>query len=61
MFYFVYGVGSYTPKLIQKMVLSSVVTVSSRDSVLTTTKKMLELRGSAAVVVVDGKPCGILT
>ncbi|CAL5214754.1 unnamed protein product [Lathyrus oleraceus] len=40
---------------------SNVVTVSSRDSVLTTTKKMLELRGSAAVVVVDGKPCGILT
>ncbi|KAL5053098.1 hypothetical protein RYX36_033780 [Vicia faba] len=40
---------------------SNVVTVSSRDSVLTTTKKMLELRASAAVVVVDNKPCGILT
>ncbi|CAK8579140.1 unnamed protein product [Lathyrus sativus] len=40
---------------------SNVVTVSSTDSVLTTTKKMLELRASAAVVVVDNKPCGILT
>ncbi|XP_058731944.1 CBS domain-containing protein CBSCBSPB1-like isoform X2 [Vicia villosa] len=40
---------------------SNVVTVSSRDSVLTTTKRMLELRTSAAVVVVDNKPCGILT
>ncbi|XP_029130860.1 CBS domain-containing protein CBSCBSPB1 isoform X2 [Cajanus cajan] len=40
---------------------SKVVTVSPTDSVLTTTKKMLELRVSCAVVAVDDKPCGILT
>ncbi|XP_004503747.1 CBS domain-containing protein CBSCBSPB1 isoform X2 [Cicer arietinum] len=40
---------------------SKIVTVSPTDSVLTTTKKMLELRASAAVVTVDNKPCGILT
>ncbi|KAK7369650.1 hypothetical protein VNO80_11692 [Phaseolus coccineus] len=40
---------------------SKVVTVSPRDSVLATTKKMLELRVSSAVVTVDDKPCGILT
>ncbi|XP_027343168.1 CBS domain-containing protein CBSCBSPB1-like [Abrus precatorius] len=40
---------------------SKVVTVSPTDSVLTTTKKMLELRASSAVVTVDGKPRGILT
>ncbi|KAK2439004.1 CBS / octicosapeptide/Phox/Bemp1 (PB1) domains-containing protein [Trifolium repens] len=40
---------------------SKVATVSSTDSVLSTTKKMLELRASAAVVTVDNKPCGILT
>ncbi|PNX96184.1 CBS domain-containing protein cbscbspb5-like, partial [Trifolium pratense] len=40
---------------------SKVVTVSPTDSVLSTTKKMLELRASAAVVTVDNKPCGILT
>lgn len=28
---------------------------------MTTTKKMLELRASAAIVTVDDKPCGILT
>jgi CBS domain-containing protein len=43
------------------MALSRVATVSSTDSVLSTTKKMLELRASAAVVTVDNKPCGILT
>ncbi|KAL9329894.1 hypothetical protein ACSQ67_004897 [Phaseolus vulgaris] len=40
---------------------SKVVTVSPTDSVLATTKKMLELRVSSAVVTVDDKPCGILT
>ncbi|KAH1251402.1 CBS domain-containing protein CBSCBSPB5 [Glycine max] len=40
---------------------SKVVTVSPTDSVLTTTKKMLELRASSAVVTIDDKPCGILT
>ncbi|XP_019419084.1 PREDICTED: CBS domain-containing protein CBSCBSPB5-like isoform X1 [Lupinus angustifolius] len=40
---------------------SKVVTVSPEDSVLTTTKKMLELRASSAIVIVDGKPRGILT
>lgn len=40
---------------------SKVVTVSPTDTVLTTTKKMLELRASAAIVTVDDKPCGILT
>ncbi|XP_052108873.1 CBS domain-containing protein CBSCBSPB1 [Arachis duranensis] len=38
-----------------------VVTVSPTDSVLTTTKKMVELHSSSAVVTVDGKPRGILT
>ncbi|TKY60581.1 CBS domain-containing protein CBSCBSPB5 [Spatholobus suberectus] len=40
---------------------SKVVTVSPTDTVLTTTKKMLELRASSAVVTVDDKTCGILT
>ncbi|KAH1235580.1 CBS domain-containing protein CBSCBSPB5 [Glycine soja] len=40
---------------------SKVVTVSPTDSVLTTTKKMLELRASSAVVTVGDKLCGILT
>ncbi|KAK7282056.1 hypothetical protein RIF29_10561 [Crotalaria pallida] len=40
---------------------SKVVTVSPADSVLITTKKMLELRGSAAIVTVEDKPRGILT
>ncbi|XP_061340199.1 CBS domain-containing protein CBSCBSPB1 isoform X2 [Gastrolobium bilobum] len=40
---------------------SKVVTVSPTDSVLTTTKKMLELRASCAVVTVDDKPHGIFT
>ncbi|CAJ1937491.1 unnamed protein product [Sphenostylis stenocarpa] len=40
---------------------SKVVTVSPTDSVLTTTKKMLELRVNSAVVTVDDKLCGILT
>ncbi|XP_061373765.1 CBS domain-containing protein CBSCBSPB1-like [Gastrolobium bilobum] len=40
---------------------SKVVTVSPTDSVLATTKKMLELRASSAIVTVDDKPCGILT
>ncbi|KAE9608584.1 hypothetical protein Lal_00020764 [Lupinus albus] len=40
---------------------SKVATVSPEDSVLITTKKMLELHVSAAIVTVDGKPCGILT
>ncbi|CAA7396278.1 unnamed protein product [Spirodela intermedia] len=38
-----------------------VVTVSPTDSVLTATKKMLELKLSAAVITVDSKPRGILT
>ncbi|KAL1364466.1 hypothetical protein AAHE18_03G220100 [Arachis hypogaea] len=40
---------------------SKVITVSPTDTVLATTKKMLELRVSCAVVMVDDKPCGILT
>ncbi|KAI4343598.1 hypothetical protein L6164_010932 [Bauhinia variegata] len=40
---------------------SKVVTVSPTESVLLTTKKMLEFRASSAVVVVDDKPHGILT
>lgn len=38
-----------------------VVAVSPTDSVLTTTKKMLEHKLSSAVVTVDNKPQGILT
>ncbi|KAJ1386203.1 PB1 domain [Sesbania bispinosa] len=38
-----------------------IVTVSPTDSVLTTTKKMVEIRSSCAVVTVDGKPHGIFT
>ncbi|XP_028547989.1 CBS domain-containing protein CBSCBSPB1 isoform X2 [Dendrobium catenatum] len=38
-----------------------VVKVSPSDSVLTATKKMLELKMSYAVVVVEDKPLGILT
>ncbi|RDY12942.1 CBS domain-containing protein CBSCBSPB5, partial [Mucuna pruriens] len=53
---------NYYAKLTQQIVaLSRVVTVSPTDSVLTTTKKMFELRVSCAVVTVDRKPCGILT
>ncbi|KAB1217475.1 CBS domain-containing protein CBSCBSPB5 [Morella rubra] len=40
---------------------SKVVTVSSEETVLAATKKMLELRLSSAVVTVDNKPRGILT
>ncbi|KAF6148446.1 hypothetical protein GIB67_038801 [Kingdonia uniflora] len=40
---------------------SKMVTVSPTDSVLSATKKMLELRLSAAVVTVENKPRGILT
>ncbi|PON77276.1 CBS- PB1 domain contining protein [Parasponia andersonii] len=40
---------------------SKVVTLSLTDTVLTATKKMLELRLSSAVVTVDSKPRGILT
>ncbi|XP_054807010.1 CBS domain-containing protein CBSCBSPB1-like [Prosopis cineraria] len=40
---------------------SKIVTVSPTESVLTTTKKMLELRASCAIVTVDGKSRGILT
>ncbi|KAK7399240.1 hypothetical protein VNO78_10419 [Psophocarpus tetragonolobus] len=40
---------------------SKVVTVSPIDTVLKTTKKMLEFRASSAIVTIDGKPCGILT
>ncbi|KAI0530884.1 hypothetical protein KFK09_000432 [Dendrobium nobile] len=40
---------------------SMVVKVSPSDSVLTATKKMLELKMSYAVVVVEDKPLGILT
>ncbi|OVA09564.1 Phox/Bem1p [Macleaya cordata] len=40
---------------------SKIVTVLPTDSVLTATKKMLELRLSSAVVTVDNKPRGILT
>ncbi|XP_019430763.1 PREDICTED: CBS domain-containing protein CBSCBSPB1-like isoform X4 [Lupinus angustifolius] len=40
---------------------SKVVTVSPEDSVLITTKKMLELHASSAIVTVDDKPRGILT
>ncbi|GMY15136.1 CBS domain-containing protein CBSCBSPB5 [Fagus crenata] len=40
---------------------SKIVTVSPTETVLVTTKKMLELRMSSAVVIVDDKPRGILT
>ncbi|KAK4264529.1 hypothetical protein QN277_025691 [Acacia crassicarpa] len=40
---------------------SKIVTVSPTESVLTTTKMMLELRASCAIVTVDGKSRGILT
>ncbi|XP_077250385.1 CBS domain-containing protein CBSCBSPB5-like [Tasmannia lanceolata] len=40
---------------------SKLLTVSPTDSVLSATKKMLELRLSSAVVTVDNKPRGILT
>jgi len=40
---------------------SKVVTVSPTETVLATTKKMLELRLSSAVVTIDNKPRGILT
>ncbi|EXB25246.1 CBS domain-containing protein [Morus notabilis] len=40
---------------------SKVVTVAPTDTVLTATKKMLELKLSSAVVTVDNKPRGILT
>jgi len=51
----------YTEIIQQILAFSRVVTVSPTDSVLATTKKMLELRVSCAVVTVDDKPCGILT
>ncbi|KAK7302266.1 hypothetical protein RJT34_13151 [Clitoria ternatea] len=40
---------------------SKLVTVSPTNSVLTTTKKMVEIRASCAVVTVDSKPRGIFT
>lgn len=40
---------------------SKIVMVSPTESVLATTKKMLELRASCAIVTVDGKSRGILT
>ncbi|CAL9150838.1 CBS domain-containing protein CBSCBSPB1-like isoform X1 [Musa acuminata AAA Group] len=40
---------------------SKVVTISPTDSVLTATKKMLELKISSAVITVEKKPQGILT
>lgn len=40
---------------------SKPVTVSPTDSVLTTTKKMVEFRASCAVVTVNNKPRGIFT
>ncbi|XP_028765088.1 CBS domain-containing protein CBSCBSPB5 isoform X1 [Neltuma alba] len=40
---------------------SKIVTVSPTESVLTTTKKMLELRASCAIVTLEGKSHGILT
>ncbi|GLU12692.1 hypothetical protein SLE2022_293540 [Rubroshorea leprosula] len=40
---------------------SKVVTVSPTETVLAATKKMLEIRGSCAVVTVENKPRGILT
>ncbi|XP_004501712.1 CBS domain-containing protein CBSCBSPB5 [Cicer arietinum] len=40
---------------------SKTVTVLPTDSILKTTKKMVELHASCAVVTVDGKPLGILT
>ncbi|KAJ6852639.1 CBS domain-containing protein CBSCBSPB1-like isoform X1 [Iris pallida] len=40
---------------------SKVVTVSPTDSVLTATKRMLELKMNSAVVTVDNKPRGIIT
>lgn len=35
--------------------------MSPSDSVLTASKKMLEFKISSAVVIIDGKPRGILT
>ncbi|KAF3320034.1 CBS domain-containing protein CBSCBSPB1-like protein [Carex littledalei] len=40
---------------------SKAVTLSPSDSVLAASKKMLEFKISSAVVIVDGKPRGILT
>lgn len=40
---------------------SKIVTVSPTDTVLATTKKMLECRISSAIVIVENKPRGILT
>ncbi|THU52290.1 hypothetical protein C4D60_Mb10t02430 [Musa balbisiana] len=40
---------------------SKFVTVSPTDSVLTATKKMLELKISSAIVTIENKPQGILT
>ncbi|KAK2662365.1 hypothetical protein Ddye_000939 [Dipteronia dyeriana] len=40
---------------------SKIVTVSPVETVLSVTKKMLELRLSSAVVTIENKPCGILT
>ncbi|XP_021905566.1 CBS domain-containing protein CBSCBSPB5-like [Carica papaya] len=40
---------------------TKVLTVSSSDTVLEATKKMLEFHSSSAVVIVEGKPRGILT
>ncbi|MED6216644.1 CBS domain-containing protein cbscbspb1, variant 2 [Stylosanthes scabra] len=54
----------YSSPLYQQSFLrnqSRVIIVSPTDTVLATTKKMLELRVSCAVVTVDDKPCGILT
>lgn len=41
--------------------LFRVVVISPADSVLSATKKMLELKKSSAVVTVENKPRGILT
>jgi CBS domain-containing protein len=38
-----------------------VVTVGPTDTVLTASKKMLELKVSSAVVAIENKPGGILT
>jgi len=43
------------------MALFRMVTVAPTDSVLKTTKKMVELHAGCAVVTVDGKPRGIVT
>ncbi|KAK4846530.1 hypothetical protein QYF36_018678 [Acer negundo] len=40
---------------------SKILTVSPAETVLSATKKMLELRLSSAVVTIENKPCGILT